>query len=219
MARTPGRIDRDFFYPGTPPFLIRGGPSFQSETGNVFELGYRAQPRSWLTFSIAAFHASLDGLRGGRLESGAAVISNEAEGTTTGIEAWAIAQPTSRWRLTVGVLELRQRLRPKPGSVDFAAPASLGNDPRHSLEVRSAYRMGERVDLDIGWRYVSALSYLGTVPGYQEADARIAWRVTDGIELAAGGTNLLHRGHVEFDEHGFPAVIPRAAYFQIRLGF
>jgi len=54
---------------------------------------------------------------------------------------------------------------------------------------------------------------------YQEADARVAWRVTDRIELAVGGTNLLHKGHVEFDEHGLPAVIPRAAYFQLRARF
>jgi iron complex outermembrane receptor protein len=219
VVRTPGRIDRDFFYPGTAPFFIRGGPDFQSETGNVFELGYRAQPAHWLTFSAAAFHARLDDLRGGRLENGAAVISNEAEGDTTGIEAWAIAQATSRWRLTLGLLELRQRLRPKPGSVDFVAPASLGNDPRHTVKVRSSYRLGDGVDFDLGWRYVSRLSYLVTVPGYQEADARVAWRVTDKVEVALAGMSLLHKGHVEFDEHGLPAVIPRAAYFQVRARF
>ena len=27
------------------------------------------------------------------------------------------------------------------------------------------------------------------------------------------------RGHVEFDEHGFPAVIPRTAYAQLRWAF
>ena len=220
VARTPGRIDRDFVYPGSPPFIIRGGPDFKSETGNVFEAGYRAQPRRWLTFSVAAFYAQLHDLRGGRIASdGAAVISNEAEGDTTGIEAWAIAQPTQRWRLTFGLLELRQRLRPKPGSVDFAAPASLGNDPRHTLKARSAYRVTDRIDLDLSWRYVSRLSYLTTVPGYQEADARIAWRLDENVELAVLGSNLLHRTHVEFDEHGLPAMIPRAAYFQARIRF
>jgi iron complex outermembrane receptor protein len=220
VARTPGRIDRDFVYPGSPPFIIRGGPDFKSETGNVLEVGYRAQPTRWLTFSVAAFYAQLDDLRGGRIASdGAAVISNEAEGNTTGVEAWAIAQPTQRWRLTFGLLELRQRLRPKPGSVDVAAPASLGNDPRHTLKVRSAYRLTDRIDLDLSWRYVSALSYLTTVPGYQEADARIAWRLDENVELAVLGSNLLHRTHVEFDEHGLPAMIPRAAYFQARIRF
>ncbi len=221
VARTPGRIDRDFNYPGNPPFFIRGGPDFQSETGNVYEIGYRAQPRPWVTFSVAAFHARLDDLRGGRLApgGGAAFISNEAEGTTSGIEAWAIVEPMPRWRVTFGLLELRQDLHPKAGSTDLGAPAALGNDPRHSLKVRSTYRLADGIDLDIGWRYVSALSYLSTVPGYQEADARIAWRVNDRIELAISGTNLLHRGHVEFDEHGLPAVIPRAAYFQVRARF
>jgi iron complex outermembrane receptor protein len=220
VARTPGRIDRDFVYPGSPPFIIRGGPDFKSETGNIFEIGYRAQSTSWLTFSVATFYAQLNDLRGGRIApDGAAVISNEAEGDTTGIEAWAIAQATPRWRLTFGWLELRQRLRPKPGSVDFAAPASLGNDPRHTAKVRSAYRVTDRVDFDVSWRYVSALSYLTTVPGYQEADARLAWRLNESLEVAALGSNLLHRIHVEFDEHGVPAPIPRAAYFQARLKF
>ena len=220
VARTPGRIDRDFVFPGKPPFIIRGGPDFKSETGNVFEAGYRAKPATWLTFSVATFYARLNDLRGGRIGSdGAAVISNEAEGNTSGIEAWAIAQPTPRLRLVFGLLELRQRLQPKPGSRDVKAPASLGNDPRHTVKVRAAYRATDRIDFDLSWRYVSALSYLTTVPGYQEADARLAWRLNEAMEVAVLGSNLLHRGHVEFDEHGFPAVIPRAAYFQVRMRF
>jgi hypothetical protein len=39
------------------------------------------------------------------------------------------------------------------------------------------------------------------------------------VELAVLGSNLLHRTHVEFDEHGLPAMIPRAAYFQARIRF
>jgi iron complex outermembrane receptor protein len=220
VARTPGRIDRDFNFPGNPPFFIRGGPDFQSETGNVYEIGYRAQPRPWVNFSVAAFYARLDDLRGGRLApGGGAFISNEAKGTSSGIEAWAIVEPMPRWRVSLGLLELRQDLHPKTGSSDLGAPAALGNDPRHTLKVRSTYRLTDDIDLDIGWRYVSALSYLSTVPGYQEADARIAWRLNDRIELAISGTNLLHRGHVEFDEHGLPAVIPRAVYFQVGARF
>ena len=43
-VRAPARIDRDFFFPATPPFVIKGGPDFESEVANVYELGYRAQP-------------------------------------------------------------------------------------------------------------------------------------------------------------------------------
>jgi hypothetical protein len=177
----------------------------------VFEVGYRAQPATWLTFSAAAFYSKLDDLAGGRITSGGfAIISNEAEGESSGIEAWAILQPSPRWKVILGLLELRQELKPKAGSLDAGAPAALGNDPRHTFKARSYYRVSDTIDFDLSYRYVSALQYLATVPGYSELDARIAWRFSDKIEIALVGTSLLHKGHVEFDEHGFPAVIPRA---------
>ncbi len=219
VARTPGRIDRDFNFPGKPPFFIKGNSTFQSETGKVAEVGYRAQPTASLTFSAAAFYTRLDDLRGGKINGGAAIVSNEAEGTTSGIEAWAILQATSRWRLVAGLLELRQALRPKPGSLDAGAPGALGNDPRHTVKLRSMYKVTDDIDFDVNWRYVSKLSYLTTVPAYQATDVRIAWRVLKDIEVALMGTNVFDRGHVEFDEHGLPAVIPRAAYAQVRMKF
>jgi iron complex outermembrane receptor protein len=220
VARTPGRIDREFNFPGTPPFLIRGGPDFESETGNVFEIGYRAQPAPWMGFRIVGFYSRLDNLRGGRIAPGGfAIISNEAEGETSGIEAWTVMQANPRWRLMLGVLELRQDLRPKAGSLDAGAPAALGNDPRHTFKARSSYRVSDAIDFDLSYRYVSALKYLATVPSYSELDARLAWRINDRLEVALVGTSLLHSSHVEFDEHGFPAPIPRAGYLQVRASF
>jgi iron complex outermembrane receptor protein len=66
---------------------------------------------------------------------------------------------------------------------------------------------------------VSALRYLSTVPAYHELDARLAWRINSRFELALVGTSLLHASHVDFDEHGFPARIPRAGYVQLRASF
>ncbi len=220
VARTPGRVDRELFVPGNAPFFIRGGPDFQSEEGRVFEVGHRAQPTKSLTYSIAIFYSRLDQLRSGRLApGGGAFISNEVEGTTSGIEAWALLQATDKWRLTAGLLELRQDLRAKDGSGSLNGPSNLGNDPRHTVKLRSSYRVTESIDFDVSWRYVSSLAYLTTVPSYQAADIRIAWRPQRDLELSLTGADLLHRGHVEFDEHGFPAVIPRAAYAQLRWSF
>ena len=42
-VRAPARIDRDFYFPSRPPYAITGGPDFESETADIFELGYRAQ--------------------------------------------------------------------------------------------------------------------------------------------------------------------------------
>jgi len=220
VARTPGRIDRDFFLPGNPPFLIRGGPDFQPERGRVYEVGYRASPTPRATFSLVLYHQELDRLRGGTLgPAGGFVISNEIEGSGSGLEAWAMLQATDTWRLMAGWLEVNQDLHPRPGSTDQGGAGALGNDPRHAVKLRSLWRARPDVDFDVSWRYVSALSYLSTVPSYGATDARIAWRMTPAVELSITGTDLFHAGHVEFDEHGFPARIPRAVYGQARIEF
>lgn len=221
VARVPGRIDRDFFFPANAPFLIQGGPQFQSETGRVYEVGYRATPTPRATVSIAVFRQDLDRLRGGTLApaGGGFIISNEAEGRTTGIEAWALLQLTEHWRLMAGWLALDQDLRPKAGSIDLAAPAALGNDPNNTVRLRSSWRVSPVLDVDVNWRYVSKLAYLTTVPAYSTTDVRLAWRVREKVEVSLVGSDLFHRGHVEFDEHGLPARIPRAAYAQVRWQF
>jgi iron complex outermembrane receptor protein len=217
VARTPGRVDRELFVPGNPPFFIRGGPNFESERGSVFEVGHRAQPMARLTYSITYFYSRLDDLRGGRLApGGGAFISNAVEGSTSGIEAWALIQPTDKWRITAGLLELRQDLRDKNGTGDLNGPANLGNDPRHTVKLRSSYRLTEQIDFDVNWRYVSSLAYLTTVPAYTATDVRVAWRLQKNLELSVQGYNLTDRKHVEFDEHGLPAPIPRTVYAQAR---
>jgi iron complex outermembrane receptor protein len=187
----------------------------------VYEVGYRASPNPRLTFSVAGFYEELSDLRGGRFDpvARAFLISNEIEGTSRGFEAWALFQATDRWRLMAGWLELDQDLHPRPGSTDVGGPAALGNDPRHSVKLRSYWRVSDAVDLDVSWRYVSALAFLPTVPAYSATDARVAWRVTPAIELSLQGSDLFHGSHVEFDEHGLPASIPRAWYAQLRVEF
>lgn len=220
VARTPGRIDRDFFFPGNAPFLIRGGPDFQPERGRVYEIGYRASPHARTTFSFTLFHQDFDDLRGGRLgPAGGFIISNEIEGASTGFEAWALLQATESWRLMAGWLELDSNLRPKAGSTDVGGAAALGNDPRHTVKLRSSWRVTDDVDFDLGWRYVSALAFLPTVPSYSAADVRLAWRPAKALEVSVTGSDLFNGGHVEFDEHGLPARIPRAYYAQVRWEF
>ena len=221
VARTPGRIDREFFFPGHAPYLIVGGPNFGSERGEVYEVGYRATPTSRMMISATVFRQQLSRLRGGSFspELGAFVISNEIEGSTVGLETWATVDVTDRWRLMAGLLEINQNLHPRPGSTDAGGPAALGNDPRHTVKFRSSFKPMDRVDVDLDWRYVSALSYLSTVPGYSSTDLRVAWRPRPWLEFSIEGYDVFNSGHVEFDEHGFPARIPRSAYAEVRLQF
>ena len=220
VARTPGRIDRDFFIPATAPYVIQGGPSFTSETGRTYEVGYRAQPVPAVTVSVSAFLTNLDDLRGGQLspDHTGFVIANAVQGRTTGLEAWAMWQANPRWRLMLGWLELHQDLHDKNDN-SLSGPAGLGNDPRHTAKVRSSWHVTDTIDLDVDWRYVSSLAYLTTVPAYDATDIHVAWRVSRNIELSLAVNNAFDRRHVEFDEHGFPTEIPRSAYGQLRLYF
>jgi hypothetical protein len=87
------------------------------------------------------------------------------------------------------------------------------------VKVRSSFKPLDGVDVDVSWRYVSALAYLATVPGYDATDIRVAWRPRSWLELSLAGYDLLNGGHIEFDEHGLPARIPRSAYAQVRVTF
>src|SRR5205085_6783575 len=107
--RAPSRIDKEFFLPATPPFLIDGGPDFRSEIADVLEVGYRGQPDPRLSWSVTGFHHWYDRLRSGEQQpSGNFQVQNGTAGRVWGVEAWGNVQVTRRWRLSVGLVELRQ---------------------------------------------------------------------------------------------------------------
>ena len=56
-VRAPSRIDREFFVPATAPFLLAGGPNFESEIANVAEIGYRASVGNRFTGSVTGLLA------------------------------------------------------------------------------------------------------------------------------------------------------------------
>jgi iron complex outermembrane receptor protein len=64
-------------------------------------------------------------------------------------------------------------------------------------------------------RHVSALPD-PHVPAYTELNTRIAWNVTEKLQLAVSGFNLLHARHQEFP--GAEAV-PRSVFAELRWGF
>lgn len=207
-VRAPSRLDRELFAPGNPPFSLLGGPDFRSEISNVFELGYRAQPSSAVSYSITAFYHDHDHLRslepapGGTCVSIATpgstcVLGNLIEGTTKGIEAWGNYQATKTWRLSGGAVFLDQDLKRKPGSLDPTGPSALGNDPDYQWQLRSAMTLTDRHEFDIMVRGVGALPS-PAVPAYTAVDARLGWRASRDVELSLTLQNLFDRAHAEF---------------------
>jgi iron complex outermembrane receptor protein len=205
-VRAPSRIDRDFYTPANPPFLLAGGPNFRAEVANVIELGYRAQPSVSYSFSVTLFHQIYDKLRSLGPSPAGPVFDNNIEGRNTGIETWGSYQAGKNWRLSAGLVAMRERLQVKAGAVDLGGLAALGNDPSHWWMIRSSWEMTDRHDLDVTIRHTGAL-YNPQVPGYEAVDVRLGWKLNRGLEAALTVQNLFDPRHPEWGVAG-----PRALH-------
>jgi iron complex outermembrane receptor protein len=218
-VRTPSRLDRELFAPGSPPFVLAGGPDFRSEVANVLEIGYRSQPSTRLSYSITAFHERYDRLRSIEFtQAGDFVIGNRMQGNGNGLEAWGVLQVTKDWRLSAGASLLNMNLRLKPGSTDPTGVRGAGNDPRQQWVLRSSFDLSARWQVDVGVRREGALPD-PRVPAYTAVDMRLGWRPVDRLELWLVGQNLFDAKHVEFGSGPLASEIERAIRVGVRWSF
>jgi iron complex outermembrane receptor protein len=206
-VRAPSRIDRDFYSPstprvvgGVPQYGFAGGPDFASETANVFELGYRAQPLPSLSYSTTLFFSRYEKLR--TLEPNphgpGAVFENLADGLTRGIEAWATWQVADAWRLSGGGVVQRVDTSLDPGSRDLSGTTGLfTSDPSHYWSIRSSHDLGGGHEFDVALRHVGALPR-PAVPAYTAVDARYGWRIRAGLDLSLIAQNVFDPRHAEW---------------------
>ncbi|HEY8242567.1 MAG TPA: TonB-dependent receptor [Casimicrobiaceae bacterium] len=210
-VRAPSRIDRDVNFPGAPPFVLVGNDTFGSEIANVYEIGYRAQPTPSLSYNVTVFHHDYSRLRSLHPTTAGLVFANAIEGRTTGVEAWGIWRVLPAWRLSAGVMALRERLEVEGGSTDTGL-SQLGNDPAVQWQVRSTLDLAYNQEVDIAVRHVGALPE-PTVRSYTALDARWAWRPRSGLEVSVVGRNLADPRHVEWGNRG---EIPRSFFANVR---
>lgn len=203
-VRAPARLDRDFYlyYPlgnGQYLTLINGGANFESETANVFELGYRAQYKTNLSYSITAFYSQYDKLRGGLLTPQGFEVSNAIKGTTRGVEGWANYQVMPDWLLSAGFLHSSQNLEMKEGyAYDANGINSLGSDP-NTWQLRSLFNLSPISEFDVTVRHVNAVT-MYELPAYTAVDCRLGWQINPNIDLSLVGQNLFDSSHAEFGE-------------------
>ncbi len=204
-VRAPARLDREFFFPAKPPYIIEGGPTFDSEVANVFELGLRGRQSSGFNYSVTIFHDDYRKLRAGH--AAPTTIDNLARGGVGGAEAWGSVDVTSNWRLSAGWMLLRESLS-AAATAGAGSVANLGDDPRQQWSLRSTSRIARSVDFDVTLRHVGALP-APAVPAYTVADLRLAWHGLPGLEVSLLGQDLGRR-HVEFDPSSSSRLGPRA---------
>jgi iron complex outermembrane receptor protein len=215
-VRAPARIDREFFIPASAPFTVAGGPDFESEVSNVYELGYRAQATRELSFSITGFYHDHEKLRTLRPQPGGAVLANDLEGRTSGFETWGNWRAAEWWRLSAGFTYLDQDLRVREGATDLQAPSGTGNDPGHWWKLRSAFDLSSTLELDVMLRHYDELPD-PSVPAYTAVDLRLGWRASRALELSLIGQNLGERRHAEWGVAPGRPEFERALFLRARL--
>lgn len=221
-VRSPTPVDTNLREFAGPLDVLNGTTGFRPETLTAYEVGARVELSQRASFSVTGFYDVYDKLRSidpGTSASGSVyVFGNLMSGTVFGVEAWGNYQVTPWWRLTAGITAMHESFQFLPGSLTVAGLAFVANDPGHQASVQSSMNLGHGVTFWSDLREVGALPH-PEVPGYVELDARIAWDVTQTLQLSLAGYNLLHPQHLEFFEPGVSTEIPRSIFAQARLRF
>lgn len=212
-SRTPNRIERDLTLPG---FLVGG--DFGSESLTAYEVGYRATPRPWASYSVSVFYNDYDHLRTASLDPVTVFpirLTNFGSGHTWGVEAWGSVEPVPGWRLSAGLSTLEKDLG-APAGLDVTSLISQGDDPAAHGYVRSQLNLGRDWTLDTALR---ASEELAATPAYVDADVRLGWRARDGLEVSLSGRNLLHDERVETGDPLRRRAIQRSVHLGLRAAF
>ena len=184
---------------GSATFLT-GNPDFLPEEVTAYEAGYRGQFSSLLTFSLSLYDNVYDRLKSIALSTSPASVlewGNTIEGHVYGVESWATYQALDWWRLSAGFNLQHENFVFAPGALPLLGVAQEGDDPHHQASLRSSMDLMDNLTFDADLRDVGKLPN-PAVPEYVELNARLAWHVTDRLDLSLSGFNLLHGHHVEY---------------------
>jgi iron complex outermembrane recepter protein len=217
-VRTPSRFDRELFLPAKPPFLLAGGPDFQSEQALGYESGYRSHPFDRVLFSLSTFYNDYSDLRSVEQKTPPKplpfVIRNGLEGKSYGVELTGDYYVNNWWRLHGGFTEMRIKIRPEPSSTDRTNGSGESHDPNRRFLLRSSFDLARQVQLDTVFRYVSEIANQ-RLPGYAEMDLRLSWQPRPSVEFSVAGQNMLHKSHAEFGLPDRRQEIQRSIYGRI----
>lgn len=191
-VRAPSRLDVDFFVPGKFPYVLAGGPQFQSELANTVELGWRQQAPSW-SYSLTLSHSEFMRLRSLKsLPDGVLVLANQIRGEVDALEAWGSYQATRTLAFDLGGVILREYFCGRNLS-----RSSQGNDPRSQWTLGSRWNISDHHSLTINLRHVDSLP-APFIPAYTSVDASFGWQISKQAELSLTGRNLFNPHHKEF---------------------
>ncbi len=220
-VRTPSILDRDIV--STFPLLERAGSNYGSESVIAYELGYRGRPTDRSTLSVTFYDDVYSDLRVLTTDpnTGLLEFGNAQRGFIDGMETWGDYRVTARWRLMAGLTLLSKHLTLTDNAVTTSLIQHQGADPEYQVFLRSYLDITPDVEFDVTLRRIDALKAT-VVPAYTGLDIHLGWHVTDRIELALVGQNLVAADHVETGQ-GITdtqiGVIPRTVYGSVTVKF
>ena len=221
-VRSPSRVDRDLYLPGTNGnFIVAGGEDFDSEKVIAYELGYRIRPIDRVTLSLAGFYNNYTAIRSlstNSMSNNAFEFGNDNLAQEWGLEFSFSYQATDWWRLRGGYTFLDNDVTIEPGGSDLNKGRAEGDDPKNQFLIQSIMDLPYHIELDCILRYVDALPD-PHVPAYTTADVRLAWHPKPGFEVSIVGQNLFDNQHPEFGAPATRQEIQRSVYGKITWRF
>jgi iron complex outermembrane recepter protein len=221
-VRVPSRTDNDVRIQMNWSSIF-GSDDVVSEEVIAYELGYRVSPSKMLSLDFATFYNVYDDLvTAERIAGDGDTYDNKMHGETYGGEVtanWAVAD---YWRLSPGYTFTIMQLHLDRSSTPASPESEEDNVPQNQVQLRSYLDLPHNLELDTAVYYVDALPG-PDIPAYFRVDARLAWQIRKGLELALVGQNLLDSHHPEFRSFtGGPQSyyeIQRSAYVKLTYRF
>lgn len=224
-VRTPSRAEDDVrvAYLGLPGFMasLFGTRDSDAEELLAFEFGYRLAPTRTFALDVAFFYNRYSDLRTIELgvpffEMGVIVphialpfyTRNNMDATTYGAEWVLDYRPRPWWNMRLAYSFLEIDLDKHYRSIDVISGLAKGDTPEQQVYFSNRLDLPGNVEFDVNLRYVDGLPKLNVDP-YLTADARLAWKPRDNLEVAVVGQNLFDAHHYEFRPYLVPYVPTR----------
>jgi iron complex outermembrane receptor protein len=224
-VRTPSleEVDIEQRFDATGPPFLRGTDDFESERLLAYELGYRRPIGHRAFLDIATFYNDFDNLQS--VEDDPTLTfqfyDNQVSATAWGAEVALDVDVTEDWRLRSSYAAFKMDFEADPGSTEEpTVDTKDGLIPKHRVNLRSYYDLGDNWELDTGIYWVDghSASFFDN-PSYWRVDARIGWNPSPNVQFSLGVQNLTEEEHPEAgtDIDWYGSLVERNVYVNLRL--
>jgi len=213
-VRTPSRLEHDLTLneavlpvAGLPAeLLLRPDPDLQSEKLVAYEVGYRNQLTPKVLVDLTAFYNDYQSLSTLSFQTPSfaslpflfpITTTNNTHGETHGFEAVTDWRVRDDLKLFTSYSVLAMHLFGPPENIAVNSEAAQTQSPSQQFNIGSRWDVTKTVLFDSTLYYTSNLAGL-QVPEYWRWDARLSWKVMEGLQFSLVGQNLLNGEHREF---------------------